>query len=69
MTNMKFGARKPSLKKSISARTRCRATRTVKKIAIPAYGEKGSGWVKNPKQATYNKVYNEATIDLFDFFE
>ena len=32
---MKYGMRKPSLKKSFSARTKGRATRTVKKALIP----------------------------------
>lgn len=32
---MKYGVRKPSLKKSISARTPGRAKRAVKKAAIP----------------------------------
>lgn len=38
---MKFGMRKPSLKKSLSARTKGRATRAVKKALIPGYGKKG----------------------------
>ena len=51
--------RKPSLKKSISARTKGRATRAVKKAVIPGYGKKGTGWIKNPKKAAYNKVYKK----------
>ena len=46
---MKFGMRTPSLKKSISARTKGRATRAVKKALIPGYGKKGMGWIKDPK--------------------
>ena len=38
--------RKPSLKKSISARTTGRAKRAVKKAVIPGYGKKGTGWIK-----------------------
>lgn len=37
---MKFGMRTPSLKKSISARTKGRATRAVKKALIPGYGKR-----------------------------
>lgn len=37
---MKIGIRKPSLKKSIYARTIGRAKRTVKKALIPEYGKK-----------------------------
>ena len=40
---MKYGMRKPSWKKSLSARTKGRATRAVKKALIPGYGKKGTG--------------------------
>lgn len=66
---MKIGMRKPSLKKSISARTKGRAKRAVKKALIPGYGKKGSGWIKNPKKAAYNKVYNKTSFSLFDLFK
>ena len=39
---MKIGMRKPSIKKSISARTTGKAKRAVKKAVIPGYGKKGS---------------------------
>ena len=58
---MKFGIRKPSLKKSISARTTGRAKRAVKRAVNPLYGKKGMGWVNNPKKAAYNKVYNRTS--------
>lgn len=61
--------RKPSLKKSISARTTGRAKRAVKKAVIPGYGKKGTGWIKNPKKAAYNKVYNKTSISIFDIFK
>jgi len=61
---MKFGIRKPSLKRSISARTTGRANRAVKKAVIPGYGKKGMGWITNPKKAAYNKVYNKTSIGL-----
>lgn len=63
---MKIGMRKPSIKKSISARTTGRAKRAVKKAVIPGYGKKGSGWIKNPKKAAYNKVYNKTTFSVTD---
>lgn len=50
-SNMKFGIRTPSLKKSISARTTGRAKRSIKKALIPGYGKKGRGWITNPKKA------------------
>ena len=58
---MKYGMRKPSLKKSLSARTKGRATRAVKKALIPGYGKKGMG-ILHPKRALYNKVYRKTTF-------
>lgn len=66
---MKFGIRKPSIKRSIKAKTTAKAKRAVKKAIIPGYGKKGSGWVKNPKKAAYNKVYNKTSFSLFDLFK
>lgn len=66
---MKFGMRKPSLKRSITARTTSRAKRAVKRVIVPGYGKKGSGWVKNPKKAAYNKVYKKTTFSFFDLFK
>jgi len=66
---MKFGMRTPSLKRSISARTTGRAKRAIKKALIPGYGKKGTGFIKNPKKAVYNKVYRKTTFSLFDLFK
>ena len=66
---MKIGIRKPSLKKSIKARTTGKAKRKVKKIFIPWYGKKGTGWIKNPKKALYNKIYNKTSFSLFDLIK
>ena len=41
--HMRFGLRKPSPLKSLSARTGGRATRAVKRALIPGYGRKGMG--------------------------
>lgn len=59
---MKMGMRKPSIKKSISARTTGRMKRSVKRALIPGYGRKGMGWIKNPRKAAYNKIYRKATF-------
>ena len=59
---MKFGIRKPSVKKSISAHTTGRAKRTFKRIGNPFYGKKGFGWFNNPMKASYNYFYSKATI-------
>lgn len=61
---MRYGMRKPSIKKSISARTKGRATRTIKRSVNPMYGKKGMGWVNNPSKAAYNKVYNKTTFSV-----
>ena len=65
---MKIGVRKPSLKKSISARTKRKLTRSIKKSLIPGYGKKGMGWLRNPKKSAYNKVYRKTTFSIFDLF-
>lgn len=59
---MKFGMRKPSLKKRVSART------SLKRQLIHRAGLKmprGYGWVRNPKKYVYNKVYRKTTFDIF----
>lgn len=59
---MKFGMRKPSLKKRISART------SLKRQIVHRAGLKmprGYGWIRNPKKYVYNKVYNRTTFDVF----
>jgi len=66
---MKIGMRKPSLKKSIKARTTGKAKRAIKKAVIPGYGKKGTGWLKDPKKAAYNKVYKKTTFSIFDLFK
>lgn len=66
---MKFGMRKPSIKKSISARTTCQAKREIKRALIPGYGKKGMGWIKDPKKALYNKVYHKTTFPFWDLFK
>ena len=66
---MKFGPRKPSLKKSLKARTTGKAKRAARKALIPGYGEKGTGWIKDPKKAAYNKIYRKTTFSLWDLFK
>lgn len=63
---MRIGIRKPSLKKTIKARTTARVKRKVKASINPLYGKKGMGWVNNPKKAVYNKVYNKTTVSAGD---
>lgn len=59
---MKFGIRKPSFKKRISART------SIKRQIVHRAGLKmprGYGWLRNPKKYAYNKVYNKTSFDIF----
>lgn len=66
---MKFGMRKPRLKKSFKARTTGKAKRAIKSSINPLYGNKGMGWVKNPKRAAYNKVYKKITFSIWNLFK
>ncbi len=59
---MKFGIRIPSLKKRISART------SIKRQVVNRAGLKMPrcyGFLRNPKKAVYNKVYNRTSFDIF----
>lgn len=63
---MKFGVRKPSIKKSIAART------SLKRQVVHRGGfkmPKGYGIVRNPKKAAYNKVYNKTTVSFWSIFK
>ena len=66
---MKFGMRKPSIKRSVKARTTGKLKRKVKGTINPFYGKKGMGWVRDPKRAMYNKVYRKTTFSIFDLFK
>jgi hypothetical protein len=52
---MKIGVRKPSLKKSVKARTTGKLKRKAKKAVVPLYGKKGTGLIKNPKKLSIIK--------------
>lgn len=59
---MKFGMRKPSLTKSIKARTTGKLKRKIKSSINPLYGKKGMGLITNPRKAIYNKIYKKNNI-------
>lgn len=65
---MKFGVRKPSLTKSIKARTTGRWKRALKRSINPLYGKKGMGWL-HPKRAMYNRIYHRTTVSVWDIFK
>jgi hypothetical protein len=63
---LKFGFRKPSLKKRIAART------SLKRQIVNRAGLKmprGYGWIRDPKKYAYNKVYQKTTFDLFEWLK
>jgi len=63
---VKFGMRKPSVKKRIAART------SLKRQIVHRAGLKmprGYGWLRDPKKAAYNKVYSRTTFDIFEFLK
>ena len=65
---MKIGMRKPSIKRSIKARTTGRMKREVKKAIIPWYGKKGIG-ILRPKKAIYNKIYRKTSFSFWDLLD
>ena len=60
---MKFGIRKPSLTRSISARTTGQLKRAINRAVNPYYGKKGVG-IFHPRKAVYNRIYSRTTISL-----
>ncbi|NFA42981.1 hypothetical protein EXM65_10430 [Clostridium botulinum] len=66
---MKVGLRKPSIKKSIKARTTGKLKREIKRSINPLYGKKGMGYINDPKKAIYNKVYNKTTFGVKDIID
>ena len=66
---MRVGLRKPSLKKSLKARTTGRAKRALKKAVNPLYGRKGMGFIRNPKRIIKNRVYKRTTFSIWDILK
>jgi hypothetical protein len=66
---MKYGVRKPSVKKSISARTTGKIKRQVKSSVDPLYGKKGMGVINDPNKAAYNAVYDRTTVGVSDLVD
>ena len=66
---MKVGVRKPSIKKSVKARTTGRVKRAAKRSVNPVYGKKGAGFAKNPSRSVKNAVYHRTTIGVGDILD
>lgn len=69
INKMKVGVRKPSIKKSIKARTTGKAKRAIKSSINSLYGKKGMVWVNDPKKAAYSEVYNKTSLSIFDLLK
>ncbi len=66
MIKVKIGIRKPSIRKSLAART------SVKRFVRHNLGVKaprGYGWITDPKKALYNRIYNRTTIGAGDLLK
>lgn len=69
MIDMKMGVRKPSVKKSIKARTTGRVKRSIKKSVNPLYGKKGMGFIKDPERSVKNAIYHRTTVGVGDIID
>jgi hypothetical protein len=63
---MKFGIRKPSLRRSIAART---SLKRVVRHRMGLKAPRGMGLITNPKKAVYNHVYNKTSVSLFSLLK
>lgn len=61
---MKYGIRKPSIKRSIRARTTGKLKRRVKRTLNPFYGKRGMGFLLHPFKAVYGWIYRRVTIGI-----
>jgi hypothetical protein len=66
VVTVKIGVRKPSLKKSISART---SMNRMLRNGLGLKAPRGLGWITNPKRAAYNRVYNRTSTSVFSFIK
>lgn len=59
---MKFGIRRPSMKRSLAARTSpARFVRHSLGLKAP----RGWGWLTDPRRAAYNRVYSRTTLSFW----
>jgi hypothetical protein len=63
---MKFGLRKPSLKRMIAART---SPKRFIRHNLGLKAPRGWGWLTNPKRAAYNRVYSRTTFSIWDLLK
>ena len=58
---MKFGLRRPSLRKRFAAHT---SVRRFIRHSLKVKAPRGYGWVTNPRRAAYNRIYNLTTVGV-----
>ncbi len=63
---MKFGIRKPSLRKMISART---SVKRMVRHNLAVKAPRGFGLLTSPKKAVYNRIYNKTSISPIGLFK
>ena len=61
---MKFGFRRPSLRKRIAART---SWKRYARHSLGLKAPRGYGWLTNPRRAAYNRVYTRTTSGCLVF--
>jgi hypothetical protein len=55
---MKFGFRRPSIRKRIAART---SWKRIVRHSLGLKAPRGWGWLTSPRRAAYNRVYSRTT--------
>jgi len=63
---MKFGLRKPSLRKMISSRV---SPQRMVRRRLGLKAPRGWGWLTNPKKALYNRVYSRTSFSIWDLLK
>ena len=63
---MKFGIRKPSIKRSFAART---SPKRFVRHGLGLKAPKGMGVFTNPKKAIYNRVYSRTSISFWSLLK
>ena len=66
---MKFGMRKPNLKKVVKSKTTGSIKRKTKKAINPLYSKNGMGFIKDPERSVKNKIYKKTTFSFWDIFK
>lgn len=59
---MKFGLRKPNLRKSFAARP---SLNRVVRHSLGVKAPRGAGWLTNPKKAAYTRVYSRSSVSIW----